>query len=184
VHPNSAAPNDSGCALRTAVPTSTENGRTYTFKIRDGVKWHDGSPLTADDVASSWNKIIDPPEGVASARQSQYMMVDKVEANSMSLKSNTRFSSPAAPHSTSIPRMLSVRMSRPACRAVMNSEPCPAHGPDNIHKIGGRQQQRERASSSKSPVGLARASMPFAAEHCFERRRSMDRTEFEAALRE
>src|SRR5204862_4924141 len=36
--------------------------------------------LTAADVAASWNKIIDPPEGVASVRQSHYMMVDTVEA--------------------------------------------------------------------------------------------------------
>src|SRR4029077_7583819 len=32
------------------------------------------------DVATSWNKIIFPPEGVASARQSNFVMVDKVEA--------------------------------------------------------------------------------------------------------
>jgi peptide/nickel transport system substrate-binding protein len=80
VDPNNPSSNDFVCDLCTEMPTPTDNGRTYTFKIRDGVKWHDGSPLTADDVASSWNKIIDPPEGVASARQSQYMMVDKVEA--------------------------------------------------------------------------------------------------------
>jgi len=29
---------------------------------------------------ASWNKIIDPPEGVSSARQSFFMMVDQVEA--------------------------------------------------------------------------------------------------------
>jgi peptide/nickel transport system substrate-binding protein len=29
---------------------------------------------------ASWNKLIFPPEGVTSARQSHYMMVDKVEA--------------------------------------------------------------------------------------------------------
>src|SRR5262249_5916424 len=66
--------------LCTEMPKPTEEGKTYTFKIRDRAKWHDGSPLSADDVAASWNKIIDPPEGVSSARQSHYMMVDKVEA--------------------------------------------------------------------------------------------------------
>ena len=69
------------CDLCTEMPIPTDDGKTYTFKLRDGVKFHDGSPLTADDVAASWNKIIDPPEGVTSARQSQYMMVDKVEAH-------------------------------------------------------------------------------------------------------
>jgi len=41
---------------------------TWTFKIRKGVKFHDGSPLTAQDVAESWNKIVHPKTGVASAR--------------------------------------------------------------------------------------------------------------------
>ena len=64
--------------LCTEMPQPSDEGTTYTFKIRDGVKWHDGSPLTAADVAASWNKIIDPPAGVTSARQSFFMMVDKV----------------------------------------------------------------------------------------------------------
>jgi peptide/nickel transport system substrate-binding protein len=68
------------CDLCTAIPQPTDGGRTYTFKIRNGVKFHDGSPLTAADIAASWNEIIFPPEGVLSARQSHYMMVDKVEA--------------------------------------------------------------------------------------------------------
>jgi peptide/nickel transport system substrate-binding protein len=29
----------------------SDDGRTYTFNVRQGVKWHDGHPLTADDVA-------------------------------------------------------------------------------------------------------------------------------------
>jgi peptide/nickel transport system substrate-binding protein len=55
------------CDLCTQMPQPTDDGKTYTFKIRDGVKWHDGSPLTVADVAASWEKIIDPPEGVTSA---------------------------------------------------------------------------------------------------------------------
>ena len=77
---NPASPAAFVCDLCTEMPIPTDAGKTYTFKIREGVKFHDGSPLTAADVAASWGKIIDPPAGVSSARQSQYMMVDKVES--------------------------------------------------------------------------------------------------------
>jgi peptide/nickel transport system substrate-binding protein len=50
------------CDLCTSIPKPTDDGKTYTFKIRTGVKFHDGSPLTANDVAASWHKIIFPPE--------------------------------------------------------------------------------------------------------------------------
>jgi peptide/nickel transport system substrate-binding protein len=68
------------CDLCTEMPTPTDDGKTYTFKIREGVTFQDGSALTAADVAATWNAIIFPPEGVSSARESWYAMVDKVEA--------------------------------------------------------------------------------------------------------
>src|SRR5437867_5712909 len=77
---NPSSTTDFVCDLCTAMPQPTDGGKTYTFKIRDGVKFHDGSPLTASDVAASWNKIIHPPEGTLSPRESHYMMVDTVEA--------------------------------------------------------------------------------------------------------
>jgi peptide/nickel transport system substrate-binding protein len=66
------------CDLCTEMPTPTDNGTTYTFKIRDGVKFHDGSPLTAEDVAASWEHIIHPPPGYNSARANWYQMVDSI----------------------------------------------------------------------------------------------------------
>jgi peptide/nickel transport system substrate-binding protein len=75
-----ASTTDFTCDLCTAMPQSADEGRTYTFKIRKGVKFHDGSPLTAQDVAASWNKIVFPPPGVASARQNNFVMVDSITA--------------------------------------------------------------------------------------------------------
>jgi len=68
------------CDVCTAIPTPTDDGKTWTFPIRGDVKFSDGATLTAADVAASWNHIVDPPPGVISARQGYYSMIDKVEA--------------------------------------------------------------------------------------------------------
>src|SRR6201987_4582226 len=77
---NPSSTTDFVCDLCTEIPRPTDEGTVYTFKIRPGVKFHDGSPLTAEDVVASWRKIIFPPEGVISPRQSNFVMVDKIEA--------------------------------------------------------------------------------------------------------
>lgn len=38
----------------------SEDGLVYTFHLRDGLKWSDGSDLTANDFVYSWNRAINP----------------------------------------------------------------------------------------------------------------------------
>lgn len=38
----------------------SEDGLTYTFKIRGNAKWADGKPVTAQDFEYSWKRLIDP----------------------------------------------------------------------------------------------------------------------------
>ena len=77
---NPGSPSDIVCDLCTEMPMPTDGGRTYTFKIRQGVKFHNGDALSAADVAASLNKIVFPAEGVLSPRASMYRMVDTIEA--------------------------------------------------------------------------------------------------------
>jgi peptide/nickel transport system substrate-binding protein len=54
---------DENYVLKPALATeweSTSDVLTWTFKLRPGVKFHDGSPLTAQDVVYSFKRILDP----------------------------------------------------------------------------------------------------------------------------
>ena len=42
---------------------STEAGQVWRFKIRQGVSFHDGAPLTPEDVAATFNRLADPDAG-------------------------------------------------------------------------------------------------------------------------
>lgn len=60
----------------------SKDGLTYTFKMGKGIKFHDGSLLTARDVKATYEKIIFPSKGVSSARKGAYDMVKSLEAPS------------------------------------------------------------------------------------------------------
>jgi peptide/nickel transport system substrate-binding protein len=65
--------------LATSWTMSTDK-RTYVIRLRRGVKFHDGTELTSRDVRASYEKIINPPPGIASARRGEYLHVETVQA--------------------------------------------------------------------------------------------------------
>ena len=68
-------PLDGGKTIIPDIATSwdvSEDGRVWTFPLREGVMFHNGAIMDAEDVAASWSRIINPPGGVISARKGLY----------------------------------------------------------------------------------------------------------------
>ena len=53
--------------------------RTYTFKLRPNVLFHDGTRLTSADVKVSYERITHPPQGVLSVRQADYSAITSID---------------------------------------------------------------------------------------------------------
>ena len=50
----------------------SSDGLRYTFKIKKGIKFHDGTPLTAADVKATYERLRNPPKGVISVRKALF----------------------------------------------------------------------------------------------------------------
>lgn len=55
------------------------DGKSVTWKIKSGVKWHDGKPLTADDFVFTWAYASDPATAAVSITAYSDLTVEKVD---------------------------------------------------------------------------------------------------------
>jgi len=60
-----------------------EDGTALSFRLRQGVKWHDGKPFTANDVVCTWNLLLGKAKDKlrTNPRKSWYQNVSEVTAN-------------------------------------------------------------------------------------------------------
>lgn len=81
-------------AMATKNVEPSNDGKTYTFKLREGVKWSNGDPVTAQNFVYAWQRTVDP------ATKSQYaylysgiknaddIMNGKKKANTLGVKAS------------------------------------------------------------------------------------------------
>ena len=57
----------------------SEDGTFVIWKLKKGVKWHDGAPFTADDVVFNWQYASDPQTAAVTAGSYNYIKVQKLD---------------------------------------------------------------------------------------------------------
>ncbi len=76
--------------------TEAPDRLAYTFKLKPGITFHDGTPLTSADVKASFDRIRNPPEGVISIRKSVYARIADIETpDPLTVVFNLKSASPA-----------------------------------------------------------------------------------------
>jgi peptide/nickel transport system substrate-binding protein len=74
-----------------------EDGMSLTFQLRPGVNWHDGTPVTADDVVWSAEMYMDPELAYANVQYFQFVdRVEKIDDRTVAFHFNAPHSDPLA----------------------------------------------------------------------------------------
>jgi oligopeptide transport system substrate-binding protein len=125
------------------------DGLTYTFRLREGLRWSDGTPLTADDFVYSYRRLLDPATAATTA--GLFLMIE----NAREVTQKTK-----PPESLGVsapdPRTVVFRLATPApyfLQLLANTQaaPVPRHA---IEKLG-RDWTRAGSLVSNGPYVLA-----------------------------
>ncbi len=74
---------DESLQLRPMLATdwsSEEGGRTWLFRLREGVRFHDGREMTAEDVVATFRRLVDPDLESVARSQLDFLSADGVHA--------------------------------------------------------------------------------------------------------
>ena len=77
---------DKNAVLRPRLATSwkpSRGGRSWTFQLRRGVRFHDGKPMTADDVVATFRRLLGPDSQAQSSYKGVIRSVRKVGRNAV-----------------------------------------------------------------------------------------------------
>ena len=66
--------------------TLAADGRSVTWKLKQGVTWHDGKPFTADDVVFNWQYARDPATSAVTNGSYKDIVVEKIDTHTVVIK--------------------------------------------------------------------------------------------------
>ena len=70
---------------------SSDQQKNWIFKIRDGVRFHDGTPLTIDDIIWTYKKIMADSKSPVRPYLSQVTSIEKLDGNKIQFKLSSPF---------------------------------------------------------------------------------------------
>jgi len=78
-------------ALAAAIPgredgTLSPDGMSVTWKLKQGVSWHDGKPFTADDVVFTWEYAKNPATATVTTGSYRDVVVEKIDLYTVVVK--------------------------------------------------------------------------------------------------
>ena len=138
----------------------SEDGTELTFPLRQGVKWHDGKPFTAEDVKCTWDLLT----GKASEklrinpRKAWYRNLDEVD-HQRRLRGHLSSEAAAAGVSGAARLRLVADLSLP-CPAARDAQPSDRHRPVQIRRV-----QAERVHQGGAKPGLLEAGPALSRRH-------------------
>jgi peptide/nickel transport system substrate-binding protein len=66
--------------------TLAADGKSVTWRLKQGVTWHDGKPFTADDVVFNWEYAKDPGTAATTAASYNEVVVEKIDPYTVVVK--------------------------------------------------------------------------------------------------
>ena len=92
--------------LAKAIPTAGDgsiaaDGKRVTWKLKDGLKWSDGTPFTSADVKATWQYIMKPKNGATTFPPTRHRRVDTPDATTIAITFNQPTATWYTPPSTS-----------------------------------------------------------------------------------
>ena len=112
--------NQPGIGLATDWETS-DDGKVWTFTIVDGATWQDGEPVTASDVAFTFNYVIDNEMGRNGTDPNQFDFWNDGSGGNNCYSGNT--TSTKAPSPGAIPPVATLNELYPECPVAPGSQP-------------------------------------------------------------
>lgn len=111
-------------ALAAELPQPAADGRSWTVRLRDGVRFHDGSSFEAADVVATYRALLDP--ATASTETTSYSMVTAVtEVDPRTVRFDLAFPYAAFAHRLTLGILPSEALATPgpAERSALNTAP-------------------------------------------------------------